>query len=317
MNTSDSDLLLVSLAPLLLPDRTGMPYHVPRSTGPQPLRESLILLPSVAEGFPIAWPERAPGEYSLPPPDYAHPPTLPPFRRSLSGSSTRPLSSHSDQPPSPPPLLAYPQYPPVDTLYPAKILFGPSQSPQVVQRRVPVVFEGSENTEALRRWVFVFEYEVANEAIAWDYALGIFFLTGLWKCVRGINEGTARIASGPEEFFREYMARDPRAGGSRLPLSHKANIAELLKTAPAEWTPQVRRARGGNIKFQGTWVPMKLARAIARKMCYHIRYCLVPVFGEEFPDECLLPGERGFGRMVMSRQEWAELGEVPLGGFTD
>ncbi|GMG55975.1 unnamed protein product [Ambrosiozyma monospora] len=58
---------------------------------------------------------------------------------------------------------------------------------------------------------------------------------------------------------------------------------------------EVRRVRGGFLKIQGTWIPYAIAKQLASKFCYKIRYALIPLFGEDFVHLCLKPYEKGFG----------------------
>ena len=47
-----------------------------------------------------------------------------------------------------------------------------------------------------------------------------------------------------------------------------------------------KRIRGGFIKIQGTWQPMRVAKRMCYRFCYPIRYLLIPVFGPDFVEEC-------------------------------
>ncbi|SMN22212.1 similar to Saccharomyces cerevisiae YIL101C XBP1 Transcriptional repressor that binds to promoter sequences of the cyclin genes, CYS3, and SMF2 [Maudiozyma saulgeensis] len=47
-----------------------------------------------------------------------------------------------------------------------------------------------------------------------------------------------------------------------------------------------KRIRGGFIKIQGTWQPMRIARRMCFRFCYPIRYLLTPLFGPDFVSEC-------------------------------
>lgn len=50
-------------------------------------------------------------------------------------------------------------------------------------------------------------------------------------------------------------------------------------------------------------MPYTAARAIAATFCWTIRYALTPLFGVDFPNECVHPGDRNlFGRMIISPQ---------------
>lgn len=115
-----------------------------------------------------------------------------------------------------------------------------------------------------RNFLTVLEYEVNGQAIIWDYYTGYVHLTGLWKAV----------------------------GHS------KADIVRLLDYSP-ELEPLIKRVRGGFLKIQGTWVPYDIARKLASRVCYYIRYALVPIFGPTFPSDCMQPDTPGFGMLQM------------------
>lgn len=115
-----------------------------------------------------------------------------------------------------------------------------------------------------RNFLTVYEYSLNNQWIIWDYFTGYVHLTGLWKA-----------------------------------LGHsKADIVKLLETSP-DLEPVIKRVRGGFLKIQGTWVPFDIAKTLAARTCFHIRYALVPLFGPDFPASCLKPHEPGFGQLQM------------------
>lgn len=55
----------------------------------------------------------------------------------------------------------------------------------------------------------------------------------------------------------------------------------------------MHRIRGGYIKIQGTWLPLPMAKLICSWFCFPIRYMLVPIFGEDFPQLCENSRSRG------------------------
>ncbi len=115
-----------------------------------------------------------------------------------------------------------------------------------------------------RNYLSVYEYLVNEQWIIWDYHTGYVHLTGLWKA----------LGNG------------------------KADIVKLVDSSP-ELEHVIKRVRGGYLKIQGTWVPFGVARTLAQRTCYHIRYCLVPLFGAAFPAECLTPDMPGFGQLQL------------------
>ena len=115
-----------------------------------------------------------------------------------------------------------------------------------------------------RNFLTVYEYMVNNQWVIWDYYTGYVHLTGLWKAIG----------------------------------NNKADIVKLVENSP-DLEPVIRRVRGGFLKIQGTWLPFHIAKALAARTCYHIRYALIPIFGETFPDSCLQPHEPGFGQLQL------------------
>lgn len=115
-----------------------------------------------------------------------------------------------------------------------------------------------------RKFLTVYEFMVNNQWIIWDYHTGYVHLTGLWKAIG----------------------------------NNKADIVKLIENSP-ELEPDIKRVRGGYLKIQGTWVPFEIAKALAARTCYFIRYALIPLFGNDFPESCLKPNEPGFGQLQM------------------
>lgn len=117
-----------------------------------------------------------------------------------------------------------------------------------------------------RNFLTVYEYSTINgQPIIWDYNTGYVHITGLWK------------ATGHT----------------------KADIVKLIDNSPPEIEQVIRRVRGGFLKIQGTWLPFDIAKRLAQRTCWFIRYALVPVFGPEFPEECLTPEMPGFGQLLL------------------
>ncbi|KAK9466465.1 hypothetical protein V1512DRAFT_263661 [Lipomyces arxii] len=121
-----------------------------------------------------------------------------------------------------------------------------------------------------RHCLTVFEYNVNGQCIMWDYYSGYVHLTGLWKAIGNT----------------------------------KADIVKLVDNCP-DLEPVIRRVRGGFLKIQGTWLPFDVARTLASRTCYHIRFALIPLFGPDFPAACLTPDEPGFGQLQLTLTESA------------
>lgn len=46
-------------------------------------------------------------------------------------------------------------------------------------------------------------------------------------------------------------------------------------------------------------MPFETAKAVAATFCYNIRFALIPLFGTDFPSQCIQPHERAFGKMTI------------------
>ncbi|KAL9046617.1 MAG: hypothetical protein Q9214_000588 [Letrouitia sp. 1 TL-2023] len=79
------------------------------------------------------------------------------------------------------------------------------------------------------------------------------------------------------------------------------------KTAPAKMlgkNPGLKEIcysiTGGALAAQGYWMPFGAAKAVAATFCYRIRHALTPIFGIDFPSQCIKPGNNGFESMEIS-----------------
>lgn len=171
----------------------------------------------------------------------------------------------------------------------------PSALPHTLAHRLssaiyPTIEVKKYSTAALdptRHFLTVFEYPLNGQSIIWDYESGYVHLTGIWK---------AAI---------HHPDND-------LPKSNsKADIVKLLESTPRQHQAKIKRIRGGFLKIQGTWLPYSLCRILARRFCYHIRYQLIPVFDANFPAECFLPTDPGYGELKLDELEPPPIAHLP------
>lgn len=116
-----------------------------------------------------------------------------------------------------------------------------------------------------RNFLTTLEYKVNGQSIIWDYNTGYVHLTAIWKALG----------------------------------NNKADILNLLDNAP-ELEPYLRRVRGGFLKIQGSWLDFDHCYKLAAKICWKIRYALVPVFGVRFLDDVLTPSDFGYGELKLN-----------------
>ncbi|KAH9428318.1 hypothetical protein MCOR27_010222 [Pyricularia oryzae] len=119
--------------------------------------------------------------------------------------------------------------------------------------------------------VFQYTYTIpdTNEeyTVMWDYGCGLVRMTHFFKC-------------------RGYTKTVP---GKVLNQNHG------LKDITYSIT-------GGSISAQGYWMPFACARAVCATFCHPIAGALIPIFGPQFPAECIPPESPNFGRMVIDRE---------------
>lgn len=134
--------------------------------------------------------------------------------------------------------------------------------------------------DPLKSHLMVYEYAVGAHWVIWDHDTGYVHLTGLWRAA-----------------LQERSLQKNADGVLHVKANSKADIVKLLELTPKSLHQFIKRVRGGFLKIQGTWVPFHLCRKLALRFCYYIRYKLVPIFGTDFPNQCLHPSSAGFGEL--------------------
>ncbi|KAI5463272.1 hypothetical protein BGZ63DRAFT_188190 [Mariannaea sp. PMI_226] len=125
---------------------------------------------------------------------------------------------------------------------------------------------GRESFEVFR-YKFTAPGQTTDYTIMWDYNVGLVRMTPFFKCC-------------------QY--------GKTVP-AKMLNLNPGLKAITHSIT-------GGSISAQGYWMPYKCAKAVCATFCYHIAGALIPLFGPDFPSECVPPESPEFGRMVIDPQ---------------
>lgn len=128
--------------------------------------------------------------------------------------------------------------------------------------------------------LMVYEYAVGAHWVIWDHDTGYVHLTGLWRAA-----------------LHERALQKNGNGVINVKGNAKADIVKLLELTPKALHSYIKRVRGGFLKIQGTWVPFFLCKKLALRFCYYIRHKLVPIFGTDFPSQCLHPSDAGFGEL--------------------
>ncbi|KAL5355065.1 hypothetical protein BJX96DRAFT_170315 [Aspergillus floccosus] len=89
------------------------------------------------------------------------------------------------------------------------------------------------------------------------------------------------------------------------PLFRSQNYSKTTPAKVLDANPGLREIShsitGGAIVAQGYWIPFEAAKAVAATFCWRIRHVLTPIFGLDFPSQCIHPQDRTrrFGQMLI------------------
>lgn len=104
------------------------------------------------------------------------------------------------------------------------------------------------------------QYKIRHARITWDYNSGYVHFPGICKLN---NKGKSHI--------NRYLQKTNKANAVVVP----AGLSHL----------------------QGTWLEYETCKRVAARILYDFRYALIPLFGEDFVDLCLKPGEDGYNTL--------------------
>ncbi|KAL8897981.1 MAG: hypothetical protein Q9192_002321 [Flavoplaca navasiana] len=112
------------------------------------------------------------------------------------------------------------------------------------------------------QYTFQMTHDDKRHTVMWDYNIGLVRITPFFKAL-------------------EY----PKTTPARM-LGRNPGLKEICHSIT-----------GGSLAAQGYWMPFEAAKAVAATFCYRIRYVLTPIFGLDFPEQCISPGSLGFDSM--------------------
>ncbi|KAI4109554.1 MAG: hypothetical protein LQ339_001667 [Xanthoria mediterranea] len=115
------------------------------------------------------------------------------------------------------------------------------------------------------QYTFQMPHDDKRQTIMWDYNIGLVRITPFFKALQYPKTTPARM-----------LGKNP-------------GLKEIC-----------HNITGGSLAAQGYWMPFEAAKAVAATFCYSIRYVLTPIFGQDFPAQCIPPGSRGFDSMLVA-----------------
>ncbi|KAI0132282.1 hypothetical protein BJ170DRAFT_239815 [Xylariales sp. AK1849] len=122
---------------------------------------------------------------------------------------------------------------------------------------------GRESFEVFQ-YIFKVPGDDAEYAVMWDYNVGLVRMTPFFKCCKYSKTTPAKML----------------------------NLNPGLKDITHSIT-------GGSIMAQGYWMPYHCARSVCATFCHHIAGALIPIFGPDFPSQCIPPEAPEHGRMTI------------------
>ncbi|KAH8681369.1 hypothetical protein BX600DRAFT_505069 [Xylariales sp. PMI_506] len=116
--------------------------------------------------------------------------------------------------------------------------------------------------------VFQYTFKAPDDnnqyVVMWDYNIGLVRMTPFFKCCH---------------YPKTTPAKMLNANPGLKEISHSIT--------------------GGSIMAQGYWMPYECAKAVCATFCFRIAAALIPIFGPEFPAQCVRPGSTEYGRMII------------------
>ncbi|KAL6944471.1 hypothetical protein ACO0RG_001208 [Hanseniaspora osmophila] len=77
---------------------------------------------------------------------------------------------------------------------------------------------------------------------------------------------------------------------ANVPLQLREKLCEIhntkYNTRFTSLDELIQKIRGGLIKIQGSWLPFDVCLELCSYFCYSIRFFLIPLFGNDFPQKC-------------------------------
>ncbi|KAK4236641.1 hypothetical protein C8A03DRAFT_35432 [Achaetomium macrosporum] len=168
-------------------------------------------------------------------------------------------------------------FPPFESLDEASLLevrrfhVHPFGSIQETSERIPYnsgkkdffIKTGREGFEVFH---YDFKFDGDDFTVMWDYNVGLVRMTPFFKC-RGF----------------------PKTTPAKM-LNQNPGLKDITHSIT-----------GGSIKAQGYWMPFSCAKAVCATFCHKFAGALIPLFGPQFPYECIPEKAPGYDRMIINQ----------------
>ncbi|KUI57440.1 Transcriptional repressor XBP1 [Cytospora mali] len=129
---------------------------------------------------------------------------------------------------------------------------------------------GRESFEVFQ-YIFKCPGDDTEYTVMWDYNVGLVRMTPFFKCCKYSKTMPAKM------------------------LNMNPGLRDITHSIT-----------GGSIMAQGYWMPFACAKAVCATFCGAIAGALIPIFGPDFPSQCVSPGSPEHGRMAIDPAVVAE-----------
>ncbi|KAL8775573.1 MAG: hypothetical protein Q9209_000069 [Squamulea sp. 1 TL-2023] len=133
---------------------------------------------------------------------------------------------------------------------------------QIAEYCKHVPYRSEKKSFLMFQYTFQMPHDDKRQTVMWDYNIGLVRITPFFKALEYAKTTPARM-----------LGKNP-------------GLKEVCHSIT-----------GGSLAAQGYWMPFEAAKAVATTFCYRIRYVLTPIFGLDFPAQCIPPGSLGFESM--------------------
>ncbi|KAK7743029.1 hypothetical protein SLS63_000598 [Diaporthe eres] len=131
---------------------------------------------------------------------------------------------------------------------------------------------GRESFEVFQ-YIFKVPGDDSEYTVMWDYNVGLVRMTPFFKCCKYSKTMPAKM------------------------LNMNPGLRDITHSIT-----------GGSIMAQGYWMPHACAKAVCATFCAPIAGALIPIFGPDFPSQCISPDAPEHGRMAIDPTIVAECG---------
>ncbi|KAJ4410005.1 hypothetical protein N0V82_009339 [Gnomoniopsis sp. IMI 355080] len=153
---------------------------------------------------------------------------------------------------------------------------------------------GRESFEVFQ-YIFKVPGDETEYTVMWDYNIGLVRMTPFFKCCK-----YSKVCSSRSLRHSRFVVANVQGTKKK-----QTQPAKMLNLNPG-LRDITHSITGGSIAAQGYWMPFACAKAVCATFCAPIAGALIPIFGPDFPSQCINPDAPEHGRMQIDQMIVAE-----------